>query len=399
MQEVTLHNSCVGISLEGKTVYALIDSGSTHNFIHPDLVEQHSMTVHPTQENVTMATSAFSTKMVGYCLADITLKGRQYSNVKLYILPNLCADVILGQNWQAQHESITIHYGGVAPPIKVCGLTALNIDPPPLFQYLSADCKPVATKSRRYSKEDKDFITAEVQQLLEKGIIEPSDSPWSAQVVVTRNERHRKRLVIDYSQTINRFTQLDAYSLPRIDDTINKIAQYKVFSTIDLKSAYHQVPIRDEEKKYTAFEANQRLYQFRRVPFGVTNGAAVFQRSMDNFISGESLEDPFAYLDNITICGHDQAHHDRNLENFLEAAKRRNLTFNQDKCTFSTTTISILGSVVTNGEIKSDLERLSPLRELPIPKDLKEQKRVVGLFSYYYQWIKDFAASQSSTDW
>ena len=62
-----------------------------------------------------------------------------------------------------------------------------------------------------------------------------------------------------------------------LDETINKIAQYKVFSTIDLKSAYHQVPIRDEEKKYTAFEANQRLYQFRRVPFGVTNGAAAFQ--------------------------------------------------------------------------------------------------------------------------
>ncbi len=370
----SLHNSCVGISVEGKTVTALIDSGSTHSFIHPDLVKQHSLTVHPTQENVTMATSTFSTKMQGYCFTDITLKGSLYSNVKLYILPNLCTDVILGQNWQAQHESVTIHYGGAAPPLKVCGLTALNVDSPPLFQYLTADCKPIAAKSRRYSYEDREFITAEVQRLLEEGVIEPSDSPWRSQVVVTRNDRHRKRLVIDYSQTINRFTQLDAYPLPRIDDTVTKIAQYKVFSTIDLKSAYHQVPIREEEKKYTAFEANQRLYQFRRVPFGVTNGAAAFQRTMDNFISEESLEDTFAYLDNITICGHDQVHHDRNLENFLNAAKRRNLTFNQDKCTFSTETISILGSVVTNGEIRPDPERLSPLRELPAPKDLKAQK-------------------------
>ena len=68
-----------------------------------------------------------------------------------------------------------------------------------------------------------------------------------------------------------------------IDDTINKIAQYNVFSTIDLKSAYHQAPIRDEEKKYTAFEANQRLNQFRRVPFGVTNGAAAFQKIYGQF--------------------------------------------------------------------------------------------------------------------
>ena len=83
--------------------------------------------------------------------------------------------------------------------------------------------------------------------------------------------------------------------------------------------------------KFTAFEANQRLYHFRRVPCGVTNRAAAFQRFMDNFISEESLEDTLACLDNITICGHDQAHHDYNLENFLEAARRRKLTFNEDK--------------------------------------------------------------------
>ena len=229
--------------MEGKTVSALIDSGSTHGFINPDLLKQHSMIVYPTKENVTMATSALTTKMLGYCFTDIVLKERLYSNVKLYTLPSLCADIILGQNWQAQHESVTIHYGATAPSLNVCGLTAVDVDCSPLFQYLSADCKPIATKSRRYSKQ-------------EEGIIEPSDSPWRAQVVVTRNERHRKRLVTDYSQTINRFTQVDAYPLPRIDDTINKIAQYKVFSTIDLKSAYHQVPIKDEEKKFTAFEAN-----------------------------------------------------------------------------------------------------------------------------------------------
>ncbi|CAB4017251.1 Retrovirus-related Pol poly from transposon [Paramuricea clavata] len=118
---------------------------------------------------------------------------------------------------------------------------------------------------------------------------------------------------------------------------------------------------------------------------------------MDNFISEESLDDTFTYLDNITICGYDQVHHDRNLENFLKAAEKRNLTFNQDKCTFSTTTISIPGSVVTNGGIKPDPGRLSPLQELPVPRDLKAQNGAVGLFSYYSQWINDFAAKV--VDW
>ena len=112
---------------------------------------------------------------------------------------------------------------------------------------------------------------------------------------------------------------------------------------------------------------------------------------MDNFISEEALKDTFAYLDNITICGRDQAHHDENLSKFMEAAKRRNLVFNEGKCVFSTRTISILGSVVSKGEIKPDPERLKPLQELPAPVDLKSQKRVVGLFSYYSQWVKDFS--------
>lgn len=114
----SLKNACTDILIEGKTAQALVDSGSTHSFIHPDLVKHHALIVYPTQENVTMATSSFTTEMEGYCFADIILKGRVYSNVKFYILPNLCTDVILGQKWQAQHESVTISYGGSAPHLK-----------------------------------------------------------------------------------------------------------------------------------------------------------------------------------------------------------------------------------------------------------------------------------------
>ncbi len=108
-----------------------------------------------------------------------------------------------------------------------------------------------------------------MSQLLREGIIGPSNSPWRAQVVVTRNENNKRRMVVDYSQTLNRFTLLDAYPLPRIDDTIKAIAQYQVFSTIDLRSAYHQVKIKESDKPYTAFQAGHALYQFTRIPFGV----------------------------------------------------------------------------------------------------------------------------------
>ena len=116
----------------------------------------------------------------------------------------------------------------------------------------------------------------EVERLLKEGIIEPSQSRWRAQVVVTKDENHKKRLAIDYSQTINRFTEFDAFPLPRISETVNEIAQYKVFSTLDLQSAYHQIPLKEDDKPYTAFEAKGGLYQVSRLSFGVTNGVACF---------------------------------------------------------------------------------------------------------------------------
>ena len=87
-------------------------------------------------------------------------------------------------------------------------------------------------------------------------------------------------------------------------------------------SAYHQVQIKEADRKFTGFEANGKLYQFCRVPFGVTNGVAVFQRAMDKFVEEEGLKDTFPYLDNITVAGHDQHNHDENVRKFREAVQR-----------------------------------------------------------------------------
>ena len=101
--------------------------------------------------------------------------------------------------------SVTFHFGGDKPNLNICNLATLNVDTPSLFQNLSENCKPIATKSRRYSEPDKQFIDSEIQRMLNEGIIELSNSPWRAQVVITRNEENKKRMAIDYSQTINTF--------------------------------------------------------------------------------------------------------------------------------------------------------------------------------------------------
>ena len=139
-----------------------------------------------------MAQSSLSAKTLGHCITELELCGRTYSNVHLSILPGLCSDLILGLDFQKRHQNVSFNYGGSESPLVVCGLSTLKVESPDLFSNLTADVHPIATKSRRYSYQDRKFIDAEVQRLLKEGIIEPSNSPWRAQVVVTRNENHKK---------------------------------------------------------------------------------------------------------------------------------------------------------------------------------------------------------------
>ncbi|XP_064090685.1 LOW QUALITY PROTEIN: uncharacterized protein LOC135204401 [Macrobrachium nipponense] len=166
---------------------------------------------------------------------------------------------------------------------------------------------------------------------MSEGIRRPSNSPWRAQVLVTSGENQKRRMVIDYSHTINRFTELDAYPLPNIDEMVNNIARYKVFSTLDLKSAYHQVAIREEERPYTAFEAGGKLYEFSRIPFGVEKWSQLFQRVLDEILKKEKVSGSFAYVDNVTVCGETEEEHDQNLTEVLKVAEEYNLTLNHNK--------------------------------------------------------------------
>ena len=164
----------------------------------------------------------------------------------------------------------------------------------------------------------------------------------------------------------------------------------RVFSTIDLKSAYHQVKIKDADKPFTAFEADG-LYQFKRIPFGVTNGVASFQRIMNEIINSEKLSNVYVYLDNIYICGRNQAQHDENIKKWNEVKSKYNVTYNEDKCLYSITRLCVLGHVIEDGCIKPAPERLRPLRELPVPVNGKGLKRILGMFSYYSHYIPKFS--------
>ena len=237
------------IKIKKHSTRALIDSGSlSWSFINQQFANRLGLFIIPSVDAppVSMANSSLTTKVEGEVYVDIMLQNRKYQNVRLFVLGNLCADVILGQDFMQQHQSVVFNFGGEKPSLivntigTVNTLTAMNIPPPKLFEHLTDDCRPIAVRSRKQTPSNATFIHDEVQKLLADGIIRASTSPWRAQVLVTKDDgTHKRRMVVDYKQTINRFTELDAYPLPDSEEMVRKISQYKWFSTFDLKSAYH----------------------------------------------------------------------------------------------------------------------------------------------------------------
>ena len=366
---------------------ALADTGANITCISKKFTDAHKLEVFLAKQEVKLA-AEHTAKIIGYIVADIKFKGHVYHSVKISVLSDLIEDVVIGTDLMEQHETVTLKFGGSRSPLV---LSSLNVPAPSLFANLTSDVTPIATKSRRYSSADKEFISQQVEKLLAAGIIEPSNSPWRAQLLIDRSPNHKTRMVVDYAETINRFTELDAYPLPLIEDVVAEMAKYSVFTALDLEHAFHQVVLKEEDKPYTAFQAGKGLYQFTRVPFGLRNSGAVFQRIMDTMIQENNLKGAVFYVDNAYVGGSDQKEHDQNLEKFLAAAEKLNITFNVSKTEYCTDNMSILGHHLANGLIRPDPERVKPLIDLPPPASIIEQRRVLGMFAYYSRWIEKYS--------
>ena len=179
--------------------------------------------------------------------------------------------------------------------------------------------------------------------------------------------------------------------MPNVWDVVNNNAQYKWFSSFELKSAYHQVPILLEERHYTALESNRQLYQFKRIPFCLKNAVPCFQRVINDIIDRYGCKATYAHLDDFTVCGRTREEHDQNLSTFLKAAKDCNLTFNNGKCKFTKNSLTLRGFSISDGVLKPDPERVNPVLEMQVPTSQKQLQRVVGVFAYYAQWISQLS--------
>ena len=372
----------------------LVDSGSDITVVEKSVAKQLKLRYSPCSHN-TRSIGDQSVNIVGSVVESVTVNGHAFQET-VYIASKLCDPAILGSSALCQFKSVTIKYKGEAPPLVIASnplksdkvQNCMNMEPFPIVT-LQKDAVPIRCASRFRSTEDQIFIREEIKRLREAGVIEESQSPWRAQVVVSKTANHRKRLCIDYASTVNRFTIPDGYPIPIIEQLLLKVSTWKWFSYIDLKSAYHQLLLLDGEKPLTAFEADNKLWQFTRLPFGVTNGVPAFQRAIDIVIDG--LSGAVADIDDVVIGGATEAEHDRNLAAFRARARKYNLTFNEKKSKFKVRDLKFLGHRFLDGKMLPDETRLEPILGYPVPTTLKELDRFVGMSVHHSKWVQNFA--------
>ena len=217
-----------------------------------------------------------------------------------------------------------------------------------------------------------------MKEMLSGGQIEPSDSPWASPVVLVTKKDGLTRFCVDYRR-LNSLTRKDAYSLPRIDDSLRLLGNQQWFSTMDLASRYWQVAMSPEAKRKAAFVTNEGLFQFRVMPFGLCNAPATFERLMDRVLRGMQWPRSLVYLDDVISFGKSIRLRDFGLQ--LKAKK----------CTFMETEVGFLGHIVGRTGLACDPEKLSAVRKWHEPNRVKAVRQFIGFVGYYRRFVKNFA--------
>ena len=234
-------------------------------------------------------------------------------------------------------------------------------------------------------------VREHLQQMLDSGIIRPSQSPWSSEVVWVRKKDGSLRQCVDYRK-LNERTIKDSYCLPRIEELLDSLAGSQYFSVLDLKSGYHQVEIAEKHKERTAFSvAPLGFYEYNRMAMGLANAPATYQRLMENVLGDLHLNICMVFLDDIIVFGNTFQEHMDRLEQVLVRLGDNGLKLNPKKCSFCQQEVRYVGHIVSKDGIATDPEKIEKVRNWPRPQSPEDVRRYLGFCGYYRRFVKDFS--------
>ncbi|GJZ60648.1 putative reverse transcriptase domain-containing protein [Tanacetum coccineum] len=220
---------------------------------------------------------------------------------------------------------------------------------------------PVAHAPYRLAPSEMKELSKQLQELLEKGFIRPSSSPWGALVLFVKKKDGSFRICIDYRE-LNKLTIKNRYPLPRIDDLFDQLQGSSVYSKIDLWSGYHQLRIREEDIPITAFRTRYGHYEFQVMPFGLTNAPAVFMDLMNRVCKPYLDKLVMVFIDDILIYSKNKEEHGEHLKTILNLLRSEKLYAKFSKCDFWLDPVQFLGHVIDSSEVHVDPAKIEAIK-------------------------------------
>ncbi|KAL4025562.1 hypothetical protein IC575_013964 [Cucumis melo] len=417
----------------GHYALVLFDSGSSHSFISSAFVLHARLEVEPLHHVLSVSTPSgeciLSKEKGKGCQIEIT---GHVIEVTLLVLDMLDFDVILGMDWLvSNHASIDCSRKEVAfnppsmPSFKFKGEGSRSLpqvilamraskllsqgyfhDYPDVFPEklpgipphreiefaieLEPGTVPISRAPYRMAPAELKELKVQLQELLDKGFIRPSVSPWGVPVLFVKKKDGSMRLCIDYRK-LNKVTIKNRYPLLRIDDLFDQLQGATVFSKIDLQSGYHQLRIKDGDVPKTAFRSRYGQYEFIVMSFGLTNAPAVFMDLM-NIVFREFLNTfVIVFMDDILIYSKTEVEHEEHLRMVLQTLRDNKLYAKFSKCEFWLKQVSFLGHVVSKAGVSVDPAKIEAITSWPRPSTVSEVRSFLGLADYYRRFVENFS--------
>lgn len=250
------------------------------------------------------------------------------------------------------------------------------------------DSTPIKQRFYRCAPHRQKVMASEIKYMLDNHIAVPSSSSWASPCPLVDKSDKSPRFCTDYRK-VNKVTKSDSFLLPRMEDCIDQVGAAKFVSKFDLLKGYWQVPLSACAREIYAFIMPTGLYEYTVMSFGLWNAPATFQRLMNMVVIG--LEGCAVYLDDVVIFSDTWDAHVQCVHAFFSRLAEARLTVNLEKCEFARVTVTYLGQVVGQGQVRPVDAKVRAVVQFPIPVTKKELMHFLAFVGYYRSFCKNFS--------
>jgi len=258
-------------------------------------------------------------------------------------------------------------------------------------EILTKDSPPVRQGAYPTTPMKNEIIKKEIDQQLAAGVLRPSKSPWASPVSVIPKKDGGMRMCGDYRR-LNAITIRDNYPIPRINDLLDALEGVQWISTLDAFSGYFQIEMKEEDKPKTAIISKFGLFEYNRLPFGLCNAPATFQRAMNNILHNYLGNCVLVYLDDIIIYSKGTLEeHLSHIATILATLEKNHIKLKPSKCHFAFQEVEYLGHVISNKGVRPIPEKTLAVKAFKTPKDVPQVKSFLGLSGYYRRYVPNYS--------